>query len=265
MAVIPRSTIDSKGTTISYLDFGGVGQLIVLLHGLAGGASEWTDTAIALTGRGHVIAPDLRGHGHSDRLPRDVSPDAHTRDVVKLIQHLQGGPIKLIGQSFGGVVAYLVAATHPALVKGLVVVEAGVSKPDEGERSRTINWLRSWPVPFDSRETAEGFFNGRGSYGRTWASLLEQRADGLWPAFNVEVMEKTLAAIPDYRRQWARVKCRTLVVAGADSSTDKAELGEMAEKVGGEYEAIPDAGHDVHLDAPEQWMKLLKAFLDVSR
>ena len=36
----------------------------------------------------------------------------------------------------------------------------------------------------------------------------------------------------------------------------------MAEKVGGEYEAIPDAGHDVHLDAPEQWMKLLKAFLD---
>jgi len=61
---------------------------------------------------------------------------------------------------------------------------------------------------------------------------------------------------------WARVKCRTLVVAGADSSTDKAELSEMAEKVGGEYEAIPDAGHDVHLDAPEQWMKLLKAFLD---
>jgi len=53
-----------------------------------------------------------------------------------------------------------------------------------------------------------------------------------------------------------------LVVAGADSSTDKAELSEMAEKVGGEYEAIPDAGHDVHLDAPEQWMKLLKAFLD---
>src|SRR5438132_2122151 len=118
MAVVPRSTIDSKGTTISYLDFGGVGQLIVLLHGLAGGASEWTDTAIALTGRGYVIAPDLRGHGHSDRLPQDVSPEAHTTDVVKLIQHLHGGPIKLIGQSFGGLVAYLVAATHPALVTG---------------------------------------------------------------------------------------------------------------------------------------------------
>ena len=118
MSLVPRSTIDSNGTTISYLDFGGVGQLIVLLHGLAGSGSEWTDTAIALTGRGHVIAPDLRGHGHSDRLPREVSPDAHTRDIVKLIQHLHGGPIKLIGQSFGGVVAYLVAATHPALVKG---------------------------------------------------------------------------------------------------------------------------------------------------
>jgi pimeloyl-ACP methyl ester carboxylesterase len=262
MAVVPRSTIDSKGTTISYLDFGGVGQLIVLLHGLAGRASEWTDTAIALTGRGHVIAPDLRGHGHSDRLPRDVSPEAHTRDVVKLIQHLHGGPIKLIGQSFGGLVAYLVAATHPALVKGLVVVEAGVSKPRDEERSRTINWLRSWPVPFESRETAEGFFKGRGDYGRTWASLLEPRVDGLWPAFNVDAMERTLAAIPDYGRQWARVQCRTLVVAGADSSSDKAELAEMAEKVGGEYEAIPDASHDVHLEAPQQWMNLLKAFLD---
>lgn len=73
MAVVPRSTIDSKGTAISYLDFGGMGQLIVLLHGLAGGASEWAETAIALTGRGHVIAPDLRGQGHSDRLLRDVS------------------------------------------------------------------------------------------------------------------------------------------------------------------------------------------------
>ena len=218
MAVVPRSTIDSKGTTISYLDFGG-GGLNYFFFMETPGRGWWGggDSTFALRGGEHII-PDLRG---SDRLPREVSPDAHTRDVVKLIQHLHGGPIKLIGQSFGGVVAYLVAATHPALVKGLVVVEAGVSKPDDEERSRTINWLRSWPVPFESRETAEGFFNGRGSYGRTWASLLEQRADGLLPAFHVDVMEKTLAAIPDYRRQWARVRCRTLVVAGADSSTEK--------------------------------------------
>jgi len=67
MAAASRSATDSNGTTISYLDFGGVGQLIVLLHGLAGQGSEWTETAISLTGRGNVVAPDLRGHEYSDR------------------------------------------------------------------------------------------------------------------------------------------------------------------------------------------------------
>jgi pimeloyl-ACP methyl ester carboxylesterase len=262
MAAVSRSAIDSNGTTISYLDFGGVGQLIVLLHGLAGQGSEWTETAISLTGRGHVVAPDLRGHGYSDRLPREIAPDAHARDVVKLIDHLQGGPIKLIGQSFGGVVAYLVGATHPALLKGLIVVEAGVSKPDDEQRSRTINWLRSWPLPFESREAAERFFDGRGSHGRVWASLLEPRAGGLWPAFDVDVMEKMLAAIPDNKRQWARVSCPSLIVAGADSLTDKAELHEMAEEVGGRYEEVGGAGHNVHLDRPDQWLKVLTTFLD---
>lgn len=257
-----REHFASTGAQISYLDFGGVGTPIILIHGLAGQGLEWVDTAIGLTGRGHVVAPDLRGHGGSDRHPMDVTPEAHARDIVRLIDHLGGGPAVVIGQSYGGVIAYVVAAKWPHYVKAIVVIEAGLKRPTEGDVNRTVGWLRSWPIPFKSPEEAEAFFDGGGIRGRTWASLLDGTPDGFVPAFDIDMMRRTLAMIGDYTRLWPRVSAPTLIVGGENGFVDKAEMHEMAGGAAGSYHEVPKAGHDLHLEAPEQWKKLLVAFLD---
>lgn len=61
---------------LAVLDFGGSGQDVVLLHGLAGHAGEWQNTAAWLTGQYRVLAFDARSHGRSERDPADVSRSA---------------------------------------------------------------------------------------------------------------------------------------------------------------------------------------------
>ena len=116
---------ERDGVRLAGLDFGGSGSCFLLLHGLAGYAGEWTDTAGWLTERGRVVALDARGHGGSERFPADLSPAAHVADAVFAIEQLRLGSVVVIGQSFGGLTALGLAAARPELVRGLVVADAG--------------------------------------------------------------------------------------------------------------------------------------------
>jgi pimeloyl-ACP methyl ester carboxylesterase len=70
-----------EGVRLAGLDWGGDGPPALLLHGLAGYAGEWADTARWLTARCRVVALDARGHGDSERAPDDVSRAAHVADA----------------------------------------------------------------------------------------------------------------------------------------------------------------------------------------
>ena len=112
-------------TRLTTLDFGGSGRDVVLLHGLAGHAGEWKDTAGWMTDKYRVLAPDARGHGRSERHPTDVSRSANIDDASFLIEELAKPPVILVGQSLGGQTALLVAAQRPDLVEALVLADAG--------------------------------------------------------------------------------------------------------------------------------------------
>ena len=90
---------------------GGDGErLLVLLHGMGANASVW-ERLLSIVGRswsGRWLAPDLRGHGRSLREgPYGIG--AHAADVAALIEAEAPGPVTLVGHSFGGAVAALVA------------------------------------------------------------------------------------------------------------------------------------------------------------
>jgi pimeloyl-ACP methyl ester carboxylesterase len=201
-------------------DFGGAGPEVLLLHGLAGHADEWAQTASWLTGRCRVVALDARGHGHSERLPSDVSRDALVADAAFVVERLGLRPAVVVGQSLGGLTALSLAARRPELVRGLVLVEAspdGGGPEVEDAVSAFTAALREWPVPFASRAEAEAFFTERFGgrlAGEAWASGLERREDGWWPRFDLAVMARMLRAAiaePSWD-EWERVACPTLVV-----------------------------------------------------
>lgn len=262
--------MERGGVGLAGVDFGGEGPAILLLHGLAGYAGEWSETASWLSKRARVVALDARGHGNSERFPADVSPAAHAADAAFALERLALGRVVVVGQSFGGLTALLLAAEHPDLVRGLVMVEAGpAGSGDESKRDAHIaevsDFFRRWPVPFRSREAAIDFFGGPSLIAEAWTGGLEFRDGGWWPRFDAEVLMRTLheADGRSYWEEWERISCPVLVVRAGEGLLPVAEAESMVARgrdVG--LVEVAKAKHDLHLDRPDEWREVLTDFLD---
>lgn len=105
-------------------DFGGPegAPLIVALHGLGGSHMNWVALAPFLTHRARVWGVDLVGHGRTPRQGRAADIAGHValvRDVLATVE----GPVTLMGNSMGGLVAALVASECPRDVDRLILVD----------------------------------------------------------------------------------------------------------------------------------------------
>lgn len=102
----------------------------VLIHGLASNARFWELTAEELAAAGHpVYAPDLRGHGSSDKPEGGYDFDTVSGDLHRLIRSLGLDRWILAGHSWGGMVALDFAGRYPP--SGLVVVDGGISQVND--------------------------------------------------------------------------------------------------------------------------------------
>ncbi|AZQ34958.1 alpha/beta hydrolase [Streptomyces cyaneochromogenes] len=251
------------GVRLVCRDRGGPGQPLVLLHGLAGHAGEWDALARHLSPRYRVVAVDQRGHGASERRPRDLSRAAHVADVVAVADRLGLRRPVLVGQSLGGHTALLTAAAHPALVRALVLVEAGPGGPNPDGPADIGAWLDSWPTPFPSREAAAAFLGG-GPVGAGWAAGLEEREGGWWPRFDRDVMVRALAenARRSFWHEWGQITCPTLVVLAQSGFVPAQEADEMLGRRPDTVAlSIPGTGHDLHLEQPGILHAALSEFL----
>jgi pimeloyl-ACP methyl ester carboxylesterase len=256
---LTRYAVRRGDVVLSGLRGGERGAAVLLLHGLAGAATEMVPTAKALLGEYRVIALDQRGHGRSTRRPADVSRRAFVDDVLAVLDE----PVTLVGQSMGAQTAMLVAAARPDLVRGLVMLEGGVGGSVDDYPARLGAWFRSWPVPF-ADEAAAVEFLGATPVAEAWARDLEARADGRWPRFDADVMEAAIRAVADEARwaEWQSITAPTLLVRGDRGNVDERELRRMLElRPEVEQAVIADAGHDAHLDQPAAWHEVLRGFL----
>ncbi len=100
----------------------GRGRPVVLLHGGSGSWTHWIRNVPVLAEGRRVLAPDLPGCGDSDMPPAPHTAE-HVADIVAAgLAHLASAPLDLVGFSFGGIVAGLVAARLGGQVGTLVLV-----------------------------------------------------------------------------------------------------------------------------------------------
>ena len=117
--------IDTNGIQLHYLDPGGDGPTLVLLHGLTANAHFFDGLVAAGLGRDlRVVAVDLRGRGDSDKPDTGYTIADHAADLLGLIDVLGLEHVTLGGHSFGGLVTYYLAATYPDRFSRCVVVDA---------------------------------------------------------------------------------------------------------------------------------------------
>jgi pimeloyl-ACP methyl ester carboxylesterase len=114
--------VDANGIRLHYLDWGGLGPVLILIHGGLDNAHIFDDLAPAFIDRFRVIAYDLRGHGHSDaREPFDTA--TRTQDLYGLMDNLGIAKAHLAGWSLGGNDITAMAGTHPERVDSIVYLE----------------------------------------------------------------------------------------------------------------------------------------------
>ncbi|MFG1999441.1 alpha/beta fold hydrolase [Spirillospora sp. NPDC048911] len=105
---------------------------LLLVHGYAADSQDWAWHIAGLTAAGHrVIAPDLRGHGHSSAPATGYSPEDLAADLAALLDHLGLDQVIAVGHSMGGMVASALAVERPGRVRALVCVDPAYGLPDE--------------------------------------------------------------------------------------------------------------------------------------
>ncbi|MCW2860040.1 MAG: alpha/beta hydrolase [Actinoallomurus sp.] len=223
-------TIDTGGARLACRVAGDdAAPALVLLHALGEDGSTWAATARRLAGRYQVYAPDLRGHGHSDRCP-EYSFELMRDDVLGLLDTLGRDQVTLVGHSMGAVVAYLLAGERPERVDRLVLEEPPPPVPADPARILTEE-EREEPASFDWKMAA---------------AIYRQRN----------------APDPAYWNRLAAITAPTLIVAGGSGShLPQNEMTRMARTIPDCRLITIEAGHLVHEKEPEEFTARVEAFL----
>ncbi|HEY7282456.1 MAG TPA: alpha/beta hydrolase [Actinomycetota bacterium] len=117
-----------------FLEWDGDGAAtFVLVHGLGGSALDWKLSGPFLAERGRVLAPDLAGHGRTQRGPTSSSIEANRALLDDFVAATTDGPVVLAGNSMGGVISILEASEAPDRVGALVLVDTALPSLGEGD------------------------------------------------------------------------------------------------------------------------------------
>jgi len=111
---------------IHYLDFGGTGRPLLMVHGLGGSALNWMAVGPEIADDYHALAIDLAGFGQTPLFRRLAAVGANAQLVHEFIEKVIGEPAVIVGNSMGGHIAVLEAAAHPESVTAAILVDPAI-------------------------------------------------------------------------------------------------------------------------------------------
>lgn len=123
--------LDLHGERVAYLDEGS-GEVVLLLHGIAGSSQTWRSVVGPLSRKYRVVAPDLLGHGNSTKPRSDYSLGALSVLVRDILDQLGIARATIVGHSLGGGIAMQFVYQHPEYVQRLILIASGGLGPDVG-------------------------------------------------------------------------------------------------------------------------------------
>jgi pimeloyl-ACP methyl ester carboxylesterase len=257
----------------------GTGPVLLLVHGIGDSSESWMPVMAALARHHTVIAPDLLGHGASDKPRADYAVAAYANGMRDLLDVLGIDAATLVGHSLGGGVAAQFAYQFPERCERLVLVASGGAGRDVSPLLRLASApladvflapLR-WPVAQPLVRTALAVL-GRldDDLGRDRAHLSRILA-GLPDGDARAVFTRTLRSVVDWRGQVVTLLDRcylvdavpALVVWGDRDGVIPVHHGRQA------HEALPTsrleifagAGHFPHHDDPDRFVALVGEFV----
>jgi len=256
----------------------GEGQPLVILHGLYGQGDNWMNIARELADNHSVYMIDQRNHGQSPHAPSHTYDDLAS-DLINFCNSEGLSKIELLGHSMGGKTAITFALKYPGLVQKLVIVDISpFSYLDQKHFEQQVSFHKNVIETFKNVsleqaktrsdvETEFSTFINSVSIRRFLLKNLKRTKEGrFYWQLNINALSKNLENIIDAAppvKLGTKSFVPALFIRGGKSPYISDE--EMA--------AIPDvftnakfvtfetAGHWLHAEEPEKFIKVVKEFL----
>jgi len=248
------------GRRLWYVDTGGTGTPVVLLHAASGSILMWERQLPALRAAGYrVIAFDRVGWGKSE-LDEGAAPGTAADDLQGLLAQLRIDRFHLVGTAAGGFVAFDYALSFPERLRSLTVANSIGGVQDEeylalGRRLRPSPQFDALPV--EVREVGPSYRAADAAGTARWAELSRQSR-----------LQRPLPSAQTFRNRvtFARleaIRVPTLLISGgADLYAPPPVMRLFADHMkGAQTINVPDAGHSTFWEQAELFNRSLLTFL----
>ena len=274
----------ATGLGCHLLEWGDGDHTVVLIHGFLDNAWGWQPVVEAALAAGlHVVAPDMRGHGDSDW----VGPGGYYHfvdylaDLHEVVGQVGRARVSVVGHSMGGSVAAYYAGAFPERVHKLALLE-GLGPPESKEAmpARVATWLAAWkkvreksPKSYATvEEAAARIAEHDPLVSAEMARFLAEKGTTAALGGRIRFKHDPLHATPGpygfalatAEQFWRRVKCPTLLVAGAQSLMRHAPAEEARRTKCFQHARraiVEGAGHMMQRHQPKRVGELLRGFL----
>jgi len=141
-----------------YYEVYGAGEPLLVVHGNGGSIADLGAQIAHFRKRYKVIAMDSRDQGKSGDSLDPLTYEKMTDDLAALLDHLNAGPVNVLGWSDGGIEALLLGIRHPAKVKKIVAMAANLNPTDAALSPEALATIKSMTdaIPADTRDTPQG-------------------------------------------------------------------------------------------------------------
>jgi pimeloyl-ACP methyl ester carboxylesterase len=262
----------------------GSGPAILLIHGIGDNSTTWNAIQAKLAQRFTVIAPDLLGHGRSDKPRADYSVAAYANGMRDLLSVLEIERVTVVGHSLGGGVAMQFAYQFPHLVERLILIGAGGVTKDVNVALRLASLpmgsealaLLRLPLVLPALRTAGKILGntlGTTGLGNDLTQVLRILDDLPEPTAS-SAFTRTLRAVVDWRGQIVTMLDRcyltqaipVLIVWGTRDVVVPVQHAWMAHAAmpGSRLEIFEGSGHFPFHDDPARFIDVVQRFIDSS-
>ncbi len=253
-----------------YETWGKAGPVVLLLHGLTSRCFTWKETAQWLSSEGfRVWAPDMRGHGKSDKPERGYTPEDHAQDLAAILNELLIPQAHIVGHSTGGRNALVFAGLYPGMALSLTIIDQTLMPAPDRWKKHVEEFAR-YPAPFDDEPSLDRFleilFPGRERKIAHEKTQFEKKENGKWDwVFSIPAIVETQkwGRAVDYSPWLEKVQCPVLFMKGLESAYVSPEEADKIEKLirQGRLVGVEKAGHGVFVDNPDGFRRVLLGFL----
>jgi pimeloyl-ACP methyl ester carboxylesterase len=267
------------GDRIAYR-LAGSGPPLVLIHGITSSSATWVRVIPSLARNYTVIAPDLIGHGASDKPRGDYSLGAHASSIRDLLVALGHERASIVGHSLGGGIAMQFSYQFPERCERLALVDSGGLGRDVSILLRAATLPGSefvLPALAATRLLDAGRFAGRmlGKVGLRARTDIEEIARGhatLADAATRSAFVHTLRAVVEpggqrvdaSNRLYLAAHIPFLLIWGERDSIIPVAHGLATHEAlpGSRLELFAESGHFPQLDEPQRFIEVLADFLE---